>query len=210
MKNQSKQISIREPLSLILRGGPAVGKSTIAHILATKLERSACIEQDILRYMVHNGLVAAKRGHHPTSNPEEYKRQCDLGDKNVFALVRNFYGAGFTTIIAGLCGGESANSFIVENDTVQNHWKPKKTVFDNELQNIPYFQIVLDTPVDILTHRLIERGFDNDSIDFVLRQREVFLSTIDNDSVAMIIDTSQKSPQSISDDIIRKVISPDY
>ena len=52
------------PPVILLRGGPAVGKSTTARLLADLLPQSAVVEQDVLRYMVHGGLVAARRGTH--------------------------------------------------------------------------------------------------------------------------------------------------
>jgi len=54
--NQDKKIAV------FLRGGTAVGKTTIAKILAKMLNPSVHIEQDQLRYMIVNGLVCSRTG----------------------------------------------------------------------------------------------------------------------------------------------------
>jgi chloramphenicol 3-O-phosphotransferase len=86
----------------LLFGANCAGKSTLARALAGSLPRCAHIEVDALRYLVVGGLVAASAGTPPHLAPEEYDRQCRLGDDNAARLARGFAEHGFASVIEGL------------------------------------------------------------------------------------------------------------
>ena len=111
--------SNKSKITIILRGGPTVGKSTVSYALAQLFPRSVRIDQDVLRYMVVGGLIATKGKIKPYERPEDYFHQCRLADKNVFALTRNFVEAGFLTIISANTSGRASSitwyTFIAGN-----------------------------------------------------------------------------------------------
>lgn len=180
---------------IFLRGGPAVGKSTICQALVEKIPLSARIEQDILRYMVAGGLVASRSNLAPSQYPEEYKYQCRLGDQNALVLARNFANAGFIPVIAGFNGGESAETFHLLKHPDEISWYPDSEILNRELPGIRNFQVVLDASPDTISERMKQRGWDGGTINFVLKQRQIFLKTVSTGQVDMILDTSDTSPQ---------------
>jgi len=190
---------------IILRGGPAVGKTTLAEELTCKMPKSARIEQDILRYMIVGGLVAAKSGLHPSNAPEEYLRQCRLGDLNALALARNFAVAGFIPVIAGFNGGESAETFYELNHPRSRTWYPSPELLSHELTDLNCYQIILDAPSDVLEVRLKTREFDSETIEFVLDQRQRFLDSIDKSQVWLQVNTIENTPQEIAELILEKL-----
>jgi 2-phosphoglycerate kinase len=87
---------------ILLFGPSGTGKTTLARLLAGSLPRCACIEIDVLRYMIVGGLVAHSAGSSPSQAPEEYRRQCWLGVTNAVRLAEGFAAAGFSSVIEGL------------------------------------------------------------------------------------------------------------
>jgi len=192
----------KKKIVIILRGGTAVGKSTIADALVKKIPFSAKIEIDDLRYMIKGGLVASRSKLRPYDYQKEYSRQCHLGNKNAFALARNFLLAGFIPIIAGLNGGESAETFHLLNNPNDLKWYPEPEILLNELPKIKTFQIILDVQSNILTERLRSKGHDDETIEFILNQRKIFLKAVSIGPIDYVIDTSENDPDTIADVII--------
>ncbi len=192
----------KKKIVIILRGGPAVGKSTIAVALAKKIPFSAKIDIDDLRYMIKGGLVASRSKLRPYAYQKEYSRQCHLGDKNAFALARNFLFAGFIPIIAGLNGGKSAETFHLVNNPNDLKWYPEPEILLNELPKIKIFQIILDAQLNVLTERLRNKGHDDETTEFILTQRKIFLKAVSIGPIDYIIDTSENDPDMIADVII--------
>jgi predicted kinase len=77
---------------LILSGGPAVGKSVTARVLAQGREKCAFIDVDDVRQLVVAGGAAPWQG----SDGRDQQR---LGVANACALARNFVAAGFEVIV---------------------------------------------------------------------------------------------------------------
>lgn len=78
---------------LVLTGGPAVGKSTCAALLARRRPRGAYVDVDDLRQLVVAGSAAPWDG-------DEGARQRVLSAVNACALTRNLTDADFDTVIA--------------------------------------------------------------------------------------------------------------
>ena len=110
-KMSNLEFGKKKKVALFLRGGSGVGKTTIADALVKIIPFSTKIDVDDLRYMIYGGRVASWSKLKPYDHQEEYFGQCRLGDKNGFALARNFLEAGFIPIIDGLNGGESSETF---------------------------------------------------------------------------------------------------
>ena len=91
-----------EATSILLFGPGCVGKSTVGRALALRLPRCAYLEVDELRYKVAGGLVALSAGTSPGEDPDEYARQCALGERNAVALCHGFAEEGFSSVVEGL------------------------------------------------------------------------------------------------------------
>ena len=77
---------------LVLTGGPAVGKSSSARLLASTRLQAAVIEVDDIRQLVVSGGVAPWKG-------SEGRRQQHLGVDNACALTRRFLNAGIDVVL---------------------------------------------------------------------------------------------------------------
>jgi predicted kinase len=77
-----------------LAGAPAVGKSTTAHALAARFQKSIHIPVDDLREMVVSGLVL------PSGDwSEELVEQLTLARQTVVQMALIYRGAGYTVVI---------------------------------------------------------------------------------------------------------------
>lgn len=196
---------------IILRGGTGVGKTTIAKLLAQKLMRSVHIEQDILRYMIVNGLVASRTSLLPGIHPKEYQRQCRLADENTYDLIKNFTNAGFNTIVDGFNGGESGHTFYFLEQHEDISWYPDEALVKKKLPDITLYQIVLDTKEEILIKRLKEvKKCGEDVISFILKQRTIFLEALSATTVDLIVNTSEMKPEQCVEFIIEKLKLNDF
>ena len=196
------EFSVKKKVALFLRGGSGVGKTTIADALVKIIPFSSKIDIDDLRYLIHGGRVASWSKLKPYDYQEEYFRQCRLGDKNAFALARNFLEAGFIPIIAGLNGGESSETFhLIENfDDIK--WYPNSEILQKELPGIKIFQAILDAPPNILIERLKDKGHNETAIQFILDQRNIFFEAVSKGPIDKIVDTSMSDPKTIAEKIL--------
>ncbi len=195
----------KKKVVVFLRGGTGVGKTTIADTLVKKIPFSAKIDIDDLRYMIEGGRVASWSKLKPYNYQEEYFRQCRLGDKNAFALARNFLDAGFIPIIAGLNGGESSEIFHLLENPHNVKWYPESEILRKELPGIKIFQVILDTPPKILIERLKDKGHDETAIQFILDQRDIFLEAGSKGPLNYIIDSSENDPDTIVEKILNEL-----
>jgi predicted kinase len=85
---------------LVLTGGPAVGKSTTARLVARRYARAAVIEVDDVRQLVVSGAAA------PWDGAEGLAQQ-RLGVENACGLARGFHEHGFQVIIADVLTPET-------------------------------------------------------------------------------------------------------
>lgn len=85
---------------LLLTGGPAVGKTVTATLLAETTPRTACLDVDDVRQLIKNGDAAPWEG-------AEGQAQQLLGVTNAAALTSNFLGAGFNVILTDVLDAQS-------------------------------------------------------------------------------------------------------
>ncbi len=196
------EFGLKKRVALFLRGGSGVGKTTIADALVKKIPFSTKIDIDNLRYMIYGGRVASWSELKPFDYQEEYFRQCRLGDKNAFALARNFLEAGFIPIIVGLNGGESSETFHLLENPEDIKWYPNSEMLQKELPGIKIFQVILDTPPNSLAERLKDKGHNETTIQFILDQRNIFLKAVSKGPIEYIVDTSMNDPKTIAEKII--------
>jgi predicted kinase len=81
---------VRRPL--VLTGGPAVGKSSCARVLASTRLQAAVIEVDDIRQLIVSGGAAPWEG-------KQGRRQQHLGVDNACALTRRFLDAGIDVVL---------------------------------------------------------------------------------------------------------------
>ncbi|MHA1401549.1 MAG: AAA family ATPase [Candidatus Heimdallarchaeaceae archaeon] len=193
-------------IAIILRGVTGVGKTTIAKLLVKRFYRSVHIETDVIRYMVVNGLVASRTGLPPGRYPEEYRRQCRLGDKNTIDLVRNFTNAGFIVVVDGFNGGESGDTFYYLEHPDEIKWYPDGKLLDRELPDVKTYQVVLDVSEEVLVKRLKNiKCWDKETIVFILNQKQIFMDTLKSGKIDLIVDTSYENPKKIANEILEKL-----
>ena len=134
----------------------------------------------------------------------------NLGDKNAFALARNFLEAGFIPIIAGLNGGESSETFHLLENPEDIKWYPNSEILQKELPGIKTFQVILDTPSNVLAERLKDKGHNETTIQFILDQRNIFLESVSKGPIDYIVDTSTNDPRTIAEKILDDLNFRDY
>ena len=204
------EFGVKKRVVLFLRGGSGVGKTTIADALVKIIPFSTKIDIDELRYMICGGRVASWSKLKPYDYQEEYFRQCRLGDKNAFALARNFLEAGFIPIIAGLNGGESSETFHLLKNPEDIKWYPNSEILQKELPGIKIFQVILDTHPNVLAGRLKDKGHNETTIQFILDQRNIFLEAVSKGPIEYIVDTNINDSKTIAEQIINNLNFLDY
>jgi predicted kinase len=110
------------PRVILIIGVPGAGKSTVARALAARLERSACIDGDVVQHgFTVSGLVGP--GQEPAA---ESHRQLELRWRNCAALADNFFEEGFTV--------------VVEHAASHRYWVD---LFESRLRARPFSVVVL-------------------------------------------------------------------
>ena len=89
---------VRPPL--LLTGGPAVGKSSTAGLLARSRPRAAVIDVDDVRQLVVSGGAAPWEG-------DEGRRQQHVGVENACCLARRFIDHAIEVIVADVVTPET-------------------------------------------------------------------------------------------------------
>lgn len=89
---------------LVVTGPPAVGKSTVGRLVATRGQRRALVDIDDVRHLVISGHTAPWEG-------EEGARQQRLGVVNGCALAGNFVSHGIDVVIVDVLSEETASLY---------------------------------------------------------------------------------------------------
>ena len=96
----------------VITGPAGAGKSTIAGLLCTRLERAAHIEVDLLRDMVISGYASPVSDQ---SDPSLIDEQLRLAAENAAALARNFSLAGYEAVIDDVIVSSDALDRILQS-----------------------------------------------------------------------------------------------
>lgn len=97
---------------IVISGLPGVGKSTVAHLVASRLGRAAHVEADRLHDMIVAGAV-----HPEASGPTgQAAQQVRLRLKNATALARSFVAAGFSAVIDDIISGRRFDDLMEDLD----------------------------------------------------------------------------------------------
>ena len=93
---------------IVIAGLPGVGKSTVSHLVASRLGRAAHVEADRLHEMIVAGAV-----HPEASGPTgEAAEQVRLRLKNATVLARSFVAAGFSAVIDDIITGSRFDDLV--------------------------------------------------------------------------------------------------
>jgi chloramphenicol 3-O-phosphotransferase len=102
------------PRVLIVTGAMAAGKSTVAQILAERLERSVHLRGDVFRKMIVRGRID------PGSAPQEaWMPQLRLRHELAAKTADAYAKAGFTVIYQDILNG-----FLSDAVLALSHWSP--------------------------------------------------------------------------------------
>lgn len=89
----------------IVSGIPGAGKTSVSHLLASRLERGVHIESDVLQEFIAAGWPDEKK------EPDEWRRQLRLRTRNASLLADSFFEAGFTPVIDDVVIGTRLDDF---------------------------------------------------------------------------------------------------
>ncbi len=177
-----------EPTIVLIFGPNCVGKSTVGKELAGLLDRCAFIEIDVLHYMVVGGLVAWGAGASPLEQPEEYRRQCELGLANAVRLAHGFADTGFSSVLEGL----------------EDECLPGTNWADRVIPDREVFHVGLVCSDSTLVERLEERGWRHDAFVESVRARIAWI----RDNAALfdaVADTTGVQPEVVARQIARQL-----
>jgi predicted kinase len=99
-----------EPTLFVISGTQGAGKSTVARLLAGRLERAAWISADALQAMI----VAGGRWPEGRAISPEAAAQLRLRLRNSCQLARSFVAAGFSAVVDDIVIGERIEQLLEE------------------------------------------------------------------------------------------------
>lgn len=120
---------------VLVTGVMAVGKSTVARMLASRFERSVHLRGDVFRTMIENGRDPIG----PELGPEAMA-QLELRWRLAAASANEYARAGFTVVLQDVFVGR-ALSYVTER-----------------LSSVPLYVVVLTARTDVVARRERERG----------------------------------------------------
>ena len=162
---------------LVITGAMAAGKSTVAELLAGRLDRSAHVRGDVFRRMVINGRVEM------TPEPStEAVRQLSLRYDLAARTADSYAAAGFDAIVQDVIIGPDLRPFI------------------DRITTRPRYLVVLSPSVTALQWREERRAkagyvhFSPDVLDRVLQD--------ETDKIGYWLDSSAQTPDETVHDIL--------
>lgn len=132
---------------IVITGVMAAGKSTVAQLLAGRLERSVHVRGDVFRRMVVNGRVEMG----PGAEPEAF-RQLNLRYDLAALTADRYAAAGFDVVVQDVILGPELPAFLSRVRSVQRHLvvlAPSVAVLDRRERERPKTGYVDFTPEDL-------------------------------------------------------------
>ncbi|RJE86914.1 phosphotransferase [Paenibacillus sp. 1011MAR3C5] len=164
----------------IVTGAMASGKSTVAELLARRLERAVHLRGDTFRRMIVKG-----REEMLPEPSDEALRQLDLRYRLTALAADGYYEAGFAVIVQDIIVGPALMSFI------------------SNIKSRPVYLIVLAPNEEAIARREAQRskkGYGVWTIEGLSR-----LLQQDTPRVGLWLDSSTLTPEQTADEIERRV-----
>jgi adenylate kinase family enzyme len=163
----------------VINGTQGAGKSTVAHLLAKRFDRSACIDADDLLRLVVSGAAPLE----PPLSPEA-ELQLRLRTRVASQLADTFFEAEFTVVIAEILVGRLDH-------------------FRTDIKNRPLLLVNLAPSLDVVKRRNEERPNKN-----VFEPWSPILDRAMRETMSEIglwLDNSHQSPEDTVDEILQRV-----
>ena len=167
-----------QPAVLVISGIPGAGKSTIAAIVARRLERSAHIEAEVLQRFVVGGALW------PDGEPQaEAMRQLRLRGRNVALLADSFFEAGFTPVVDDVVIGSRLDELRAD------------------VRSRPLLFVLLTPALDVVRER--NRARPNKDVFDAWRHLDA-VARQETPRVGLWLDTSTQTAEESADEILRR------
>ncbi len=173
-------MSTQQPSIIVVTGIMASGKSTVAQLLAERLERSVHLRGDLFRRMIVND----RREVGPGANPSELE-QLRLRYRLTAQAAETYLEAGFHVVVQDVIIGKMLEDFVLFLDTR------------------PFYMVVLCPEPAAVAEReagRAKKGYGEwtvQTLDEVLRS--------ETPRIGMWLDTSQLTPEQTADEILNNV-----
>lgn len=167
-----------QPAVLVISGIPGAGKSTIASLVARRLERSAHLEAEVLQRFVVGGALW------PDGEPRaEAMRQLRLRGRNVALLADSFFEAGFTPIIDDVVVGSRLDELR------------------SDVRSRPLLFVLLTPSLDVVRERNRQRP--NKDVFAAWRHLDA-VARRETPRLGLWLDTSKQTAEESADEILRR------
>jgi guanylate kinase len=166
----------------LITGPAGSGKSSVSKSLASKFERSAVIEVDILRHMIKSGRVR------PYPYNEEVELQLSLSTKNACDIANNLLEKGFSVFIDDVVGRKLLEQY-------SNFFKDKN-----------FKAFLLMPSLESLLRRFDDRGEDKELRDRTIELHKSFSEKQDKLN-CHIINSSDQTLEETVDEIYKSIVS---
>jgi chloramphenicol 3-O-phosphotransferase len=166
--------------SYVLTGAMAVGKSTVAELLARRYERAAHVRGDVFRKMIVSGRDPIT----PELGPEAL-RQLGLR-RNLAAMVANEYSrGGFSVVLQDVYAGRALPDVV------------------SQLTSSPLYVVILAPRPEVVAERERERGKSGYVGGWSV---EHFCEAFERDtpSLGLRLDSSQLTPDETVEEILAR------
>lgn len=164
---------------LLVTGPPGSGKSSVAHAIASLVDRGAHLDADVLQLLMVTGR--ARRGE---SGDTAVDAQIDLRWENLAALARNYRRAGFLPVI---------DDALNDLDRLQ---RLVTAVAPEQLH-----LVVLDPPVEVALRRDAGRG----EAAVAARWEHLYVSIREQlAGIGLHLGDASRTPEQIAADVLRR------
>jgi len=170
-----------QPAVLVISGIPGAGKSTIAAIVARRLERSAHIEAEVLQRFLVGGALW------PDGEPRaEAMRQLRLRGRNVALLADSFFEAGITPVVDDVVIGSRFDELCAD------------------VRSRPLLFVLLTPSLDAVRERNRQRP--NKDVFEAWRHLDA-VARSETKRLGLWLDTSKQTAEESADEILRRAWS---
>ncbi|MGG4453275.1 AAA family ATPase [Brevibacillus porteri] len=182
MLHENVKLHAPDRCIFLVTGIMASGKSTVAQLLAEKLNRGVHLRGDSFRRMIVNG-----REEYMPEPSEEAIRQLQLRYKIAASTADTFFEEGFNVVVQDVVIGPFLGEFV------------------EMIRNRPLYVVVLTPNEKVVEEREASRSKTGYGAWSIPRLNQIL--QIETPKLGMWIDSSEQTPQETVDEIIRIAFS---